>query len=258
MENEEVLRNEFEEIRKMGKVKFCSKLDEGQIHPDLSMLSEVPPVQVSLGSGQVEFGLVSNSEGHGLRFADTGESHDVGELSHLPTGQHYPHNEELIQEIVNNVEILKQEDLIPEELSYDIIHNKMVVIAPDNGAAHKAKRFRSKIGVHSGVKLAQAKKSRDSETGKITGFEYEPIEDGSDCLIIDDICDGGGTFIGLAKFIKENFNVATVSVFTTHGIYSKGFSVFNGVIDIIQSGRSLVGIVILTESNSTLTDGERL
>jgi len=41
-------------------------------------------------------------------------------------------------------------------------------------------------------------------------------------------------------------------------IMEHGETMREEAIDIIQSGRSLVGIVILTESNSTLTDRERL
>lgn len=42
-------------------------------------------------------------------------------------------------------------------------------------------------------------------------------------IIFDDICDGGGTFIAEAKFLKERFPGRKLELFVTHGIFSKGF-----------------------------------
>jgi ribose-phosphate pyrophosphokinase len=41
-------------------------------------------------------------------------------------------------------------------------------------------------------------------------------------LIVDDICDGGGTFIGLAAELK-NKNAGKLYLAVSHGIFSKGF-----------------------------------
>ena len=47
--------------------------------------------------------------------------------------------------------------------------------------------------------------------------------EGSDILIVDDICDGGRTFIGLAEELKKK-NAGDLYLFVTHGIFSQGFS----------------------------------
>ena len=42
------------------------------------------------------------------------------------------------------------------------------------------------------------------------------------CIVVDDICDGGGTFIGLAKLLKGRGAIkCTLAV--THGLFTKGF-----------------------------------
>lgn len=40
-------------------------------------------------------------------------------------------------------------------------------------------------------------------------------------LIVDDICDGGGTFIGLAEELKRK-NAGKIYLAVSHGIFSKG------------------------------------
>jgi len=41
-------------------------------------------------------------------------------------------------------------------------------------------------------------------------------------LIVDDICDGGGTFLGLGEELKKK-NAGPLFLAISHGIFSKGF-----------------------------------
>ena len=68
-------------------------------------------------------------------------------------------------------------------------------------------------------------KERDLKTGALTNFKTttENLE-GLTCFIIDDICDGGGTFAGTAKMLKQRGAVKVVLV-VSHGIFSKGTSI---------------------------------
>ena len=90
------------------------------------------------------------------------------------------------------------------------------VIAPDKGAKARAKRAAGVLGL---TDFVQADKVRDVSTGKLTGFDVT-VEAGEHYLVSDDICDGGGTFIGLGEKIKEQG--ATADLFVSHGIFSKG------------------------------------
>ena len=97
------------------------------------------------------------------------------------------------------------------------------IVIPDNGATKKsyewAFRFPQSI-------VLQGHKKRNVRTGELTGFYV----DSDDCilasakqiLIVDDICDGGGTFIGLADWLAEKCEGHEITLLTTHGLYTKG------------------------------------
>lgn len=95
------------------------------------------------------------------------------------------------------------------------------IIAPDAGAGARTRELADALKKYSskGIEVVQAFKHRDVETGKLSGFEVT-VEEGKKYLVFDDICDGGGTFIGLGqKILKQD---AKADLFVTHGIFSKG------------------------------------
>jgi len=89
------------------------------------------------------------------------------------------------------------------------------VIAPDAGAEKRALGVATKLE----VQLYHAWKRRNISTGAISGFGVEPLPVGiGRVLVVDDICDGGGTFLGLAG----QLGTMTADLFVTHGIFSQG------------------------------------
>lgn len=88
------------------------------------------------------------------------------------------------------------------------------VIAPDKGAYDRA----SNIAAALNVPVFQAGKTRDFATGKLTGFTCEPLPDEGQLLVVDDICDGGGTFMGLAT--ATGLPKERLSLWVTHGVFS--------------------------------------
>ncbi len=65
-------------------------------------------------------------------------------------------------------------------------------------------------------------KERDVKTGALTNFKTAANDlSNQTCFIVDDICDGGGTFAGTAKMLMEE-GAAKVVLIVTHGIFSKG------------------------------------
>lgn len=93
------------------------------------------------------------------------------------------------------------------------------VISPDGGAEKRAWKVAKKLG----VPLYHAWKSRDVTTGNISGFGLQNLGmlDGR-VLVVDDICDGGGTFIGLAKELEGTG--LKVHLWVTHGLFTAGTS----------------------------------
>lgn len=102
-----------------------------------------------------------------------------------------------------------------------------VLCAPDKGAFAKT----HEIGKKFGRGIVTCHKERDVATGWIKRVELSSADVvGKDILITDDICDGGMTFIKTAEALK-NAGAKKVYLYVTHGIFSKGLSCFEGVID---------------------------
>jgi ribose-phosphate pyrophosphokinase len=125
-------------------------------------------------------------------------------------------------------------------LDKGIIDN-LVIVAPDKGAVKRANLAAKVLGV---TDIIYGEKVRDPENGEILGIIVErELPDGTvtaspeqlgikgkPILIVDDICDGGRTFIELAKSLKT-YGTGAIYLYVTHGIFSKGFEVFEGLID---------------------------
>jgi ribose-phosphate pyrophosphokinase len=89
------------------------------------------------------------------------------------------------------------------------------IIAPDAGALHRAQA----VAARCHLPLYQAFKKRDPDTGKLSGFGMvDKIPDEGRLLIVDDICDGGATFKGLAEATGLGPN--RLSLYVSHGIFS--------------------------------------
>lgn len=125
---------------------------------------------------------------------------------------------EVTPALVNNCEVIPNHKFIAEVLK--IIGNNVKLISPDGGALKKIYKVSEFLG---GIDVVECSKSRDVKTGKLSGFKvYDDNLQGTNCLIVDDICDGGGTFIGLAEELKKK-NAGKLFLAVSHGIFNKGF-----------------------------------
>lgn len=108
-----------------------------------------------------------------------------------------------------------------------------VIVAPDAGASKKA----AEVAKYFKVPMIQCDKSRDTLTGEITGFKVgDGVDlDGKTVVVVDDICDGGGTFIGLGAEVRSIFVPESLNLYVTHGIFSKTKEVFVGMYDNVYS-----------------------
>lgn len=103
------------------------------------------------------------------------------------------------------------------------------IVFPDAGAAERYLQ-----GLDHLPKVV-CDKTRDQLTGEITGHKvlYQDayvsnltappaIPEGARFLIVDDLCDGGATFISVAKLLRELQPSAVVDLCVSHGVFSKG------------------------------------
>lgn len=129
---------------------------------------------------------------------------------------------EVTPALVNNCEVIPNHTFI--EAVVKAIGNDVKLISPDGGALKKIYKVSEFLG---GVEVVECSKSRDVKTGRLSGFKvYNEDLQGMDCLIVDDICDGGGTFVGLAEELK-NMNAGKLYLAVSHGIFNKGFAVLD-------------------------------
>jgi len=134
---------------------------------------------------------------------------------------------EVTPALLNNSTVIPNYTFIKEVLNR--IGENVKLISPDGGALKKIYKVSEFLG---GVEVVECSKSRDVKTGKLSGFKvYNDDLQGTDCLIVDDICDGGGTFVGLAEELKKK-NAGKLYLAVSHGIFNKGFEVldcFDGI-----------------------------
>ncbi len=110
------------------------------------------------------------------------------------------------------------------------------LISPDAGALKKIYKLAKLVNP---LDVIECTKVRNTMNGEITGVKVHASDlEGRDCFIVDDICDGGRTFIEIAKKLKE-INCGKITLMVTHGFFTKGLEVFDGIIDevITMKGR---------------------
>jgi ribose-phosphate pyrophosphokinase len=135
-----------------------------------------------------------------------------------------PHSD-VLEACLNNYHKHNNHRLAKDALS-DIDTNKDVselcLVSPDAGAYKKIFDVAKKFGIEN---IITATKVRDIRSGNIIRTEIPTLNQHEDLkyVIIDDICDGGRTFIELAKAIKGSRPSAKVYLIVTHGIFSAGF-----------------------------------
>lgn len=110
--------------------------------------------------------------------------------------------------------------LSPTEFHKSIFKHDIVCF-PDKGAAD---RYGS-ADAFGAAPIIYCEKIRNQSTGEITGLKVigaspELLQDKS-ILIVDDICDGGMTFIKVTEALKQ-FNPKQVDLAVSHGLFSKG------------------------------------
>lgn len=94
------------------------------------------------------------------------------------------------------------------------------IIAPDKGAVERA----SKVAERLGTPCFYAEKARDPHTGKLTRYDVSGfaslLDSKGNYLVIDDICDGGGTFKMLSDAITDVVDAGTLDLFVSHGLFT--------------------------------------
>jgi ribose-phosphate pyrophosphokinase len=127
----------------------------------------------------------------------------------------HPHNPEVVEALLDNVEIIDnyifiQEVLnklrllnLPYELNQRVQEENLILMSSDAGGFKPLMKLTDKLNWKG--ETFSASKSRqyiDNKSKLIQQIDRQDFE-GKDILIIDDICVYGGTFKGLSKLLRE-------------------------------------------------------
>lgn len=131
-----------------------------------------------------------------------------------------PHSD-VVEALVDNLVIIPQ-----EETAYTLLKDEKIdiLLAPDAGASKKIYKLAAILN----KPVIIANKERELSTGRvirsiISDFDRFQLQD-KHVWIVDDICDGGASFLELAKVLHGH---ASLNLYVTHGIFSKGKEVFD-------------------------------
>lgn len=166
------------------------------------------------------------------RVCNAGEALSMKVMGSILNSQNYatvalvdPHSAVAVA-CIDRVVVSTQVDIFKPEYS-DFDWEFKVLVAPDEGAAKKTEEFARQVRA---AGVIYCSKTRNLTNGNILGMKIlnPEVAIGADELIVlDDICDGGRTFIELARLMNgyPEFDDIPRTLMVTHGIFSKGVDV---------------------------------
>ena len=150
-----------------------------------------------------------------------------------------PHSD-VLEACLNNFEKADNHLIVKyalEDLGVINSVDEVCLVSPDAGAYKKIFDVARKFNIE---KIITATKVRDMKTGNILHTEIPVLDQHNDLkyIIIDDICDGGRTFVELAKAIKAGRPTAKIYLIVTHGIFSAGYDQLSEYVDRVYTTNS--------------------
>src|SRR5574344_769204 len=175
------------------------------------------------------------------RVCNSGEALSIKVFADLINSQNYPvvhvldPHSDVSTALLNNVKITDNTKLVQKvwkHLDSEIKEN-LYLVSPDAGALKKTHKVAKAINYKKEVVFCE--KQRDTKTGEITGTKVycDDIKD-KNFMLVDDICDGGRTFIEIAKVLKDK-GANKIILIVSHGIFSKGLDCIFEYIDEIYT-----------------------
>jgi ribose-phosphate pyrophosphokinase len=119
--------------------------------------------------------------------------------------------------LINNCRNIANHEMVKFFLK-ELNLSDFTLVSPDLGAYKKVDKLAEKVGYKG--EIATGIKVRDLSTGQIIKSDVNVADlHGKACIVVDDICDGGRTFIELAHALKAK-NAGDLYFIASHGIFS--------------------------------------
>lgn len=101
------------------------------------------------------------------------------------------------------------------------------LIAPDKGAADKAKEHKQ---AKEGVPVVFLSKTRID--GKVVYEDFTSTELSGKVCVVDDLCDGGATFVALGEMLRRlHPGITELNLSVTHGCFTQGLDKIKKIYD---------------------------
>jgi ribose-phosphate pyrophosphokinase len=133
-----------------------------------------------------------------------------------------PHSD-VTPALIKNVRIRPTRDLMFASFGMkggSRLLSECAFVAPDAGARKRV----STLAKMFNTDVVFADKKRDPVSGKLSGAQVQGDLPARPLLVVDDICDGGGTFVDLARVLREKTD-QPLYLYVTHGLFTKGLDV---------------------------------
>lgn len=122
---------------------------------------------------------------------------------------------------VQRYTLMRQHEAMYDAIAKGGWAGNLYLVSPDAGAVKKSYEIAKYFPQFKGIIFAE--KVRDTATGQIVKTVVKDLPDDVEkahLIVCDDICDGGRTFIELAKVTRQYCD--KMSLYVTHGIFSQG------------------------------------
>lgn len=150
--------------------------------------------------------ICSPGEGHSLRVV----SKMINAMDFCVVALIDPHST-VTEALVNGADVITQFDVFK---NIKPSFREVYIVAPDQGATKKCEDFAKKVGA---AGVITCMKHRVGSNIKVRVLDEIPSN--ANLLVLDDICDKGGTFIQLASELRKyKFNSLELAV--THGLFT--------------------------------------
>lgn len=137
----------------------------------------------------------------------------------------YDVHSEVALALINNSQAINNHSFIKKVFKY--VEDDYLIVSPDAGAYKKIFKLCQDLNYTNEIVLCN--KTRNVQNGQIINVTCSVDNlQGKDLFIIDDICDGGVTFILLANELKKR-NCGKINLIVSHGIFSKGIEALKDV-----------------------------
>ncbi|WP_338616346.1 ribose-phosphate diphosphokinase [Achromobacter sp. E1] len=130
-----------------------------------------------------------------------------------------PHSD-VTPALLARVRVVDAAAFLKKALAAPAFAQGVTLMAPDAGARKRVQALAKALRV---ADVRYAEKVRDPQTGRITETRVPDDIPAQPVLVVDDICDGGRTFLELAAALRGKTR-QPLYLYVTHGIFSKGLT----------------------------------